>query len=433
LFILFGIDIFQLLFWFFAAATAAQFLLWWGIYAPWAINMAEVSHVSKTSETHPKPPRPTLLARPSALSTLPSARRKAQKTASKSRSAALRTPMPAQHTLPQPRAPFSILVCARNEARNLERHLPALFAQEYAGDFEIVVADDASTDDTPAVLAGFQALEPRLRVVRIEDKKMPGKKAALTRAVAEARYEHLLLTDADCCPVGPHWLSGMAACFEADENIEIVLGYGPLSPAAGLLNAWSRYETAYTALQYFAFAQTGMPFMGVGRNIAWKKSLFDQTGGFETHANHVSGDDDLFVNAAGRHRNTACCTDPDTFVYSDAKPEWNAWLRQKRRHLSVGALYRPGPRILIGGAALSHCTHYGLGAILLLCGQYALPCLLLYTLRLASVLFVYSRAFSRLEQQALLPRLPFFDGLLAVYYGTFVPMELFWKKGKIDW
>ncbi|MBK9335315.1 MAG: glycosyltransferase [Lewinellaceae bacterium] len=253
----------------------------------------------------------------------------------------------------------SVIICARNEGANLRQNLPFVLEQQYP-DFEVVVVDDDSSDESPAVLQAFQKKYAHLRVLRVSPKTSPGKKHALAQGIAFARSEHLVFTDADCRPASLFWLEILCARFSAPQNAkpEILLGYAPYRPAPGLLNWWIRFETVQTAMQYCAFALAGRPYMGVGRNLAWKKHLFQRAGGFAAHADLPSGDDDLFVNAAAHAGNTAICLDPRTFVYSESEKTWSAWRQQKHRHLSAGRKYRPEHQALLGALALSHTLHY---------------------------------------------------------------------------
>lgn len=336
----------------------------------------------------------------------------------------------------QAAAPYpsvSIVICARNEAANLNRHLSGVLKQQYAGVFEVIVVDDASDDGSFAVLETHQKQYPNLRVLRVTEKKRPGKKQALELGIAAARCEWLLCTDADCRPAGPHWLASMMRQGKLDPETAIILGYAPMLPKPGFLQAWARFEVAFTALQYVAFARMGSPYMGVGRNLAWKKTLFATAGKFEAHADLASGDDDLFVNAVAGRSNTRACLVPAAFVYSAAKPTWAEWWRQKRRHLSTGVRYRSKHRRLLGAIALTHTLHYGLGTLLLLCQQPVLGVLLFYCLRFFFVSLVYTRAFRLLREHPLLPLLPLWDGLLAVYYGLFVPLVLWRRRTSWQW
>lgn len=326
-----------------------------------------------------------------------------------------------KNTLPPP---FSVIICARNEADNLRTFLPAVLNQQFTGLWEVLVVDDASTDETPAILVSFQEVYAHLRVIRLDEKLFAGKKIALEQGITACKYPYILLTDADCQPAGPHWLEQMSLAMTNHPDTEIVLGYGPMKAGAGMVNAWSRFETAQTAMQYFSFALAGIPYMGVGRNLAFKKALFNRVGGFTSHALIASGDDDLLVNAASNRRNTVICTAEESFVFSESKTTWKDWLTQKRRHLSASSAYRTVHQLLLASLSLSHVLHYFFLFLLLVTGSFLKIALLLYALRMLILMLIYRSVFSRLNCSDLFSRAPFYDIILAVYYGIFVPVYL---------
>lgn len=328
------------------------------------------------------------------------------------------------------KAGVSIVICARNEARNLQLLLPEILAQQYAGEWEVLVVDDNSSDETCAVLREYQDLTPRLRVLRIPEKRHPGKKQALSEGINAARFDCILLTDADCAPATEHWLAHMVRPLQDNAAIEIVLGYGPMhhTMQGGFLEKWARFETAFVATQYIAFAAAGMPYMGVGRNLAFRKAIFERAGGFSSHEHLSSGDDDLLVNAAANRCNTTCCLHPEAFVYSSAKKTWQSWLRQKKRHLSAGVAYKPLHQLLLGILALSHTLHFFLLFVLLLLHIGTITVLFLWLSRSILLFFLFRKSFSALREPGLLSLFPIYDALLAVYYGAFVPSTLIGKK-----
>jgi glycosyltransferase involved in cell wall biosynthesis len=333
--------------------------------------------------------------------------------------------------LKEPLPALSVIICARNEAENLQRRLPAVLAQDYP-DYEVIVVDDDSADDTPALLRRLAAEYSRLRALRLSPKTSPGKKAALAYGITAAQNEWLVFTDADCTPASSYWLREMALRMEmpSESPVEIVLGYGPYIATAGALNGWVRFETVFTAMQYGAFALCGLPYMGVGRNLAWKKSLFARTSGFASHAGLASGDDDLFVNAVATAHNTVLCFSPQAFTYSSAPNSWAGWFRQKRRHLSTGHRYRRRHRVALAAVAGSQVAHYGLLAWALLCG-FTWPALACWSVRLAAAYWVFSRVAQRLDAEDLSRCFPLFDALLALYWGGFVPLAWclsVWRK-----
>ncbi len=192
--------------------------------------------------------------------------------------------------------PISVIICARNEAKNLLQNLPLILEQNYP-DFEVVVVNDRSWDGTKEVLDDFAKNYNNLKIVTVGEgaKFIAGKKFAATMGIKAAAHNWLVFTDADCYPASNNWLMDMQP--PDDDAKEIVLGYSPYLKKDGLLNALIRFETFFTAVNYLSFALKGMPYMGVGRNMAYKKSLFFENKGFAAHMHIPSGDDDLFVNA----------------------------------------------------------------------------------------------------------------------------------------
>ncbi len=239
------------------------------------------------------------------------------------------TPAPRQ----TPR-PVSLIIAARNEAGNLQKHLPLWLHQNHP-DYEIIIINDGSTDRTEEVLDRF-ASEKKLKVIRV--KTSAGKKQALTRGILSARNEYLIFTDADCRPATENWLALMSSRF--NRNKEIILGYGKYEVRTGWLNLMIRFETVITALQYLGFALHGLPYMGVGRNLAYTRSLFAQNKGFEKHYDLLSGDDDLFVNENATSRNTSICIHPNAHTVSVPNTTWKDYIHQKSRHYTTAYRYR---------------------------------------------------------------------------------------------
>lgn len=274
--------------------------------------------------------------------------------------------------------PVSVVIAARNEAANLEKNLPRILSQDHP-DFEVIVANDCSYDRTEEVLKELQQGNPRLRIVSIpeNDKYRHGKKFALTMGIKAASHDTLLFTDADCYPLSPNWIRSMQQGYRSDAT-EIVLGTSPYEKRGGLLNAFIRFETFQTAMNYLSFALAGIPYMGVGRNLSYKKSLFFKHKGFASHLHLKSGDDDLFVNQAAHRRNTRIVFSSESQTCSTPERTWGDYFRQKRRHQSVGKYYKGRHRFLLGTQAVATILFYlclivlaGLGWDLLLLGLAA--------------------------------------------------------------
>ncbi len=235
---------------------------------------------------------------------------------------------------------ISIVVCARNEAENLEKLIPALVAQKYAAPKQIVVVDDGSTDDTPMTLAVLRQKYPELytTTIPIDNKFSHGKKLALTVGIKAARYEHIVFTDADCIPASEHWLTNIVERY-ANPDKQLVIGYGRYAKHPGLLNLFIRYETFWNAVQYMGVAVALKPFMGVGRNLSYTKTLFNNSSQFRHTMTILSGDDDLFVCEMGKRKNTAIVFEYESQTISEPKRTWMEYVAQKSRHLTTAPLY----------------------------------------------------------------------------------------------
>ncbi|MFO7853376.1 MAG: glycosyltransferase [Bacteroidota bacterium] len=255
--------------------------------------------------------------------------------------------------------PVSVIICARNEAEKLESFLPSILEQEY-DDFEVIVVNDCSDDDTEDVLKKFSKKYDRLKVTTIhkELSLRHSKKMALFIGIKEATNEILLLTDADCQPVSKNWISTFASSFT--NKTDFVLGYGGYLRQKGLLNKYIRYDAMFIAVQYTGMAMAGLPYMGVGRNLAYRKSVFLKNKGFGPHLNLQSGDDDLFVNLLARKKNTAVNLAPESFTRSIPSGTWKEYIKQKTRHTSTSPHYRWLTKFLLITEPLSRLLFYAL-------------------------------------------------------------------------
>lgn len=243
--------------------------------------------------------------------------------------------------------PVSVVICARNEIENLKKLIPLLLEQDYP-DFEIIIIDDRSDDPMYDYMLEQKAANQQVKLVRINytPEGMNPKKFALTMGIRSAKNPNLLFTDADCFPASDQWIKTMARHMAGQE--EITLAYSPYLREKGFLNLLIRYDTFFTAVQYFSFALAGLPYMGVGRNLSYKKPLFMKLKGFFKHMPLNGGDDDLFVNRAASRDNISICLSPKAYTYSVPKDSWFAWYRQKTRHLAVGRFYKPAHKWLLG-------------------------------------------------------------------------------------
>ena len=315
--------------------------------------------------------------------------------------------------------PISVVICGCNEADNFEKYLDRFLSQDYPS-FEVIVVNDNSTDNSEKILLEFKKNNSILHPVTIKEPHPPGKKFALQVGIAAAKYDLLLLSDADCYPSTPLWMRSMQSVIEKD--VFIGLGYSPYESRRGLLNHFIRFEAIYTAIQYFSFSIVGLPYMGVGRNLIYTKSLYQQQNGFSAHLDIASGDDDLFVSAAATGRNTAVMLAAKSFVFSTPKSTWGGYYHQKTRHLTTSSRYKPIHKIGLGALAASHFLHYSAGLAWGIVGDQWCLVLAFYLARATVVALVSRPILSRLKSLSLWPWILFLDVLYLFYYIVFAPV-----------
>jgi len=325
--------------------------------------------------------------------------------------------------------PVSVVIAAHNEAYNLEKNLPLVLEQDYP-EFEVIVVNDGSHDETNEVLTILSQKYPHLKVVNVTQSVtfFRSKKFPLSVGIKSAKHELLLLTDADCRPASNQWIRQMQTGFQ--DAVEIVLGYGPYEKYPGILNMLIRYDTFQVAVQYFSFALAGRPFMGVGRNLSYKRSLFYRHKGFINHYHISSGDDDLFINAAATRNNTRVQITPDTHVFSEPKRTVKSWISQKRRHFTTGKMYKPSNKYLLGSQALSAAIYYILFIYLLVIWIYWPVVLGMHVFRLLSRILLFSYCAKKLNERKLYLLSPLLDPFFTFFNPLLVISGLVFKSNK---
>lgn len=324
----------------------------------------------------------------------------------------------ARHKDPEAEAvwPVSVVVAAHNEQANLMELLPLLLDQEYP-EFEIILVNDRSEDDTEFYIYELERQFQNFRVVTV--KKTPDylnpKKYALALGIRAARYEHVLLTDADCRPCSPNWIKKMQSGYK--NGVGVVLGYSPYAQSAGFLNHLVRYETLLTGIQYLSHANKGKAYMGVGRNLSYTKECFFKNKGFASHIKTIGGDDDLFVRDAANNSNIGIVIDREGQTVSVPKKTFQEWVIQKRRHMSVGRRYNASDRRRIGIFVASNILFYVISIAVLVLSSHLAILGALVGVRYLSVFPVYVLVARRLEESISLLLLPLLD---VVYFSNYM-------------
>lgn len=313
--------------------------------------------------------------------------------------------------------PVSVVIAARNESDNLYKFLPLILKQKYP-DFEVVVVNHQSIDESYEVLNAFKLQYPeKLKIVEVERSKHlgTGKKFPLSLGIKASKNEILVLTDADCKPKSENWLKLMVENFQ--DGKEMVIGFSPFKVQKGFLNKIIRLDTAFIAMNYLSFALAKIPYMGVGRNIAYSKSLFNSVNGFKSHYAIISGDDDLFVQDAAKKNNYSIQINEKSFTYSDAKQTWKEWRTQKTRHYSTSPKYQVIKKLLLGIYPLSLLLAWISFVSLLFNEEYRNISLICFVIVLVLKWIVQGLALAKIKQKSFITFLPFLD----LFYALLMP------------
>ena len=318
----------------------------------------------------------------------------------------------------------SIVIPVYNGSNYLREAIESALNQTY-GNTEVIVVNDSSGDHTETVLNDLSSKYKHLRYTSIpaNEKFRHGKKLAMTIGIKSAKYDHLLFTDADCYPVSNEWIKHIAGRFTKEKTI--VLGYGRYEKRKGLLNTLIRYETVFTAIQYFSLAIKGKPYMGVGRNLAYRKSLFFENKGFASHYHILSGDDDLFINEVGNNKNTAVEFGKESHTISLPEERFRGWFKQKQRHLKAGSHYNRSSKLRIGAELLSRSIFYGTLITLCLMSGWIWFVLGIYGILLLIKGIVFKLGMVRLNEKYLLLPSLIFDPIMPIILGIFKISGLF--------
>ena len=326
--------------------------------------------------------------------------------------------------------PVSVVICARDEDENIARNLPGVLVQQYPSTKEVVVVNDNSVDDSKYILQELKKTFKFLNVIELtqEAKLISGKKYPLSIGIKEAKHEILLLTDADCVPASEFWLQKMQDGYH--NGVEVVLGYGGYKKLPGLLNKLIRFETFHSALQYLSYALAGIPYMGVGRNLSYKKDIFLRNKGFAS-INHIpSGDDDLFINKVANKKNTEVVLDPEAITLSQPKTSFSSWMKQKHRHYTTAKYYKAKHKFLLGLYTSTQFLFYPLAiaAAFLYDWRIVVPAV---AFKLIVQGIIYYKAMKKVNESDLWPYFIFLDVWMFFYYIIFAPA--LWKRPQRSW
>lgn len=331
---------------------------------------------------------------------------------------------PLQSKTSKPR-PISVIICARNEAANLNKNLPILLNQDYP-EWELIIVNDHSDDGTLELIRNYPS-NGKIVPINLEKAETPGKKQALYQGVKEAKYDWIIVTDADCRPKGKDWLRYMSAY---GDEIDLVLGISFVAQTKGLFNKWVLWDQVSVASEYLSFSLMGLTYMGVGRNMAYSKRFFNSGWEKSSKIGIASGDDDLLVRYAGNNFKTGVQIHPDAMVFTGSKRNLKEWIVQKSRHHKTGAYYRMSHLLLLGLWRIAALTYFIAFVTLCIMQSYIFLILLIFTIRLILHFIIFGKVLKRLHGNNLIYLVPFFEPLYALFQIIIIPLSLLRKGDK---
>ncbi len=323
--------------------------------------------------------------------------------------------------------PVSVVICAKNEIDNLTKNLPHVLQQDYP-DFEVIVVNDSSSDDTSVFLNETAKKHPNLRVLNFNKPKIsPGKKEALEYGIQEAKYEQLLLTDADCIPLSKNWIKAMTAGLSQTKNL--VLGISLYKTNDSYASKFMRLDGIWIAIQYLSYNLIGYPYMSVGRNVCYTKKLHSSTNGFSSHLHIASGDDDLFVQESATRTNTEIIINQGSQTISEAEKDWKSYVAQKSRHHSTGHKYKALPLILLGVFQVTTLLFYLSFITALLTTNFPIITLSLFLLKNMLQATVFKRIFVKIGVEDSILPFVFLDGIWVIFL-SYINLKNLFRSNK---
>lgn len=315
--------------------------------------------------------------------------------------------------------PISVIICARNESENLLRNLPSVLNQDYPN-FEVIVINDGSTDESEEVLSNFEKSYSNLYHSFTPDgaRYISRKKLALTVGIKASKYDWLMFTEANCQPASKDWLKLMARNFS--EHTQIVLGYSGYEQGKGWLQRKIAFSNLFSSLRYLGYAIADKPYMGIGRNMAYRKELFVKYKGFSSHLNMQRGDDDLFINEAATPINTKVELSADATTRMEPIERYKTWKEEQVSYIATSRFYKGTQKYFLGFETLSRI---GFIAVTIATIIYAaivqqwlvLGCaILIYLLRYIMQMIIINRTSKDLNEKKYIFTLPIFDITLAL-------------------
>ena len=336
---------------------------------------------------------------------------------------------------PNSQPPISIIICARNEAENIQKFLPLILEQDYPT-YEVIVVNDNSTDDSEDILKRLESKYKHLYHTYIPQgtKNLSRKKLGITLGVKAAKYDTLLFTEIDSHPIGKNWVANMARHFSDKKTI--VLGFCAFEKQKGFLSKFASFDYFFSNLQMIAMTLLKQPYGANGRNLAYQKSHFDSQKGYSKHRFLQMGEDDLFVNEVATKRNIAVELSPESIIATQREGLFE-WKDIKINRAITKRFYKKGPVLFwrlelacrfFFAASFMACFIYGFWNIIL-----PASALLAFIIRFLSQLFVINKTAGYLKLEKFYFTIPLFDFMQPFVNTYFYIYRLLKGKKNYTW
>lgn len=240
--------------------------------------------------------------------------------------------------------PLSVIIVTKDSGKALKENLPLILEQDYP-QFEVIVINDKSAgeDENILKLLGNNYHHLYYSFIPETARYISRKKLGIAMGIKASRYEWIVVTEPQCKPMSNQWLKNLAAHFSPETDI--VLGYSNYIQNKEKFARHIRLDSMFQAMRYLGRAASGHPYMGIGRNLAYRKSLYLSHKGFTTQLNLQRGDDDLFINAVTHAQNTKVALSPESFIRIPVPSYKRVWFEDKVNALVTGHYYRGNARI----------------------------------------------------------------------------------------
>lgn len=330
--------------------------------------------------------------------------------------------------------PLSVIIFAKNESENIRKYLPGILEQDYPK-FEVIVINDGSTDESEDTLSALEEKYSHLYHTFTPDttRYVSRKKLALTLGIKASKYDWLVFTDANCQASSRNWLKLMARNFTP--TTDIVLGYSDYEPSKKWFHKKVAFDNLFSAMRYLGYALMRKPYMGIGRNMAYRKEMFFKNKGFSSHLNLQKGDDDLFINEIATRNNTRVETSTDSIMRMQPIEYRKQWKEEKVSYMATSQYYHGIQKYMLGFETLSRLLFYATGIVLIVLGILSCQWILLgsacliYLFRFIMQAVIINKTAKDFGEKRYYFTLPIFDIAQPLWSLRFKTIRFFRRKG----